>query len=189
MENQLAEIKTCLNHIPLLQPLSEQERAELASHLRIETYTQTTTLFEQGDAGDSFYIVKSGSVELIIQPNASTGEGKKLRKILKAGSSFGEMSLLTGAHRAGTAQVLADSELVVIEKSTFREVLLSHQSIAAELGATMLRLLASNQTAEQKAQSIETSEDAEKPPSVIIENTQDSLDILHSKIKRFFGLR
>lgn len=185
MEERLAEIKASLRTIPLFQPLSEDELTELSSHVKIEAQEPGNVLFHQGDPGDSFYIVQTGEVEITIRPQGSNPL-KKIRKIVDAGGSFGEMSLLTGANRAGDAKILSQAELLVIEKAPFRELLLANDSVAAELGATMLRLLASNKTIEHSAPNADAASDGDaQTPSVIINDTEDTL---LRKIRSFFGL-
>lgn len=193
MENQRSEIEACLRHIPLLQPLTDKEVANLAERVRVEQHSEETTLFHQGDPGDSFYIVKEGEVEINVSlPTSTHGQDsvppRDIRKRVDKGGSFGEMSLLTGANRAGEAKVMAASELIVIEKSVFRELLLANDSVAAELGATMLRLLADNQGDTTQSKAEKKAHPLDESPSVIIEEPVHTEASLLKQIKNFFGL-
>jgi CRP-like cAMP-binding protein len=75
-----------------------------------------TILFRQGDPSDSMFVVASGRIRLTL------GAGAEVREIgtLGAGDFFGEISLLTGAERTATAEVIEDSRLLVVGRDAFR---------------------------------------------------------------------
>lgn len=61
-------------------------------------------LFEQGDRGDSYFIILEGSVDIIVKvvdKNIGMDYNKKVA-ILKKGDAFGDLSLLYGAPRNAT---------------------------------------------------------------------------------------
>lgn len=76
-------------------------------------------IFQQGDLSREMYIVISGKVNISLV--------KDKREILLAqlstGDFFGEMSLLEGLPRSGTAVTVGQSELVVLEEASFRQLL------------------------------------------------------------------
>lgn len=93
------------------------------------------TVFEQGDSGDNFYIIKSGEVERYIrhprlvrngdQPNGNENgddESFTLSKTLKEGQSFGELSLMYNAHRAATMRARTDVECWAISAESFHRL-------------------------------------------------------------------
>ncbi len=59
-----------------------------------------------------FFIIKSGSVSIIL-------DGRVISK-LGEGSFFGEMSLLTGNPRTASIKTLEDTEVLVIDKESFK---------------------------------------------------------------------
>jgi NADH:quinone reductase (non-electrogenic) len=77
-------------------------------------------LFEQGDVSDAFYVVLSGSVELV-QRNA-VGE-VVLREVLGRGVHFGEGSLLRDRTRTTTARALEASCVLRIGPRDFEELI------------------------------------------------------------------
>ena len=68
-------------------------------------------LFERGQAGDSMFVLSSGSVSL--------SNGERMLERLEAPGLFGEMALIESAPRALTATVADDAELVEIPVRTF----------------------------------------------------------------------
>jgi CRP/FNR family cyclic AMP-dependent transcriptional regulator len=74
-----------------------------------------TILFRQGDSSDSMFVVAEGRVRLTL------GSGAEVREIgfVGPGDFFGEVSLLSGAARTATAEVVKDSRLLVVGRDAF----------------------------------------------------------------------
>ena len=77
------------------------------------------TVFDQGTPGDALYVVLSGEVGIF------DVEGDDEVEIARIGSGefFGEFSLLMRSSHTKAARALADSELMVLPKDSFRELL------------------------------------------------------------------
>ena len=54
----------CLQHVSLLKSLSDDQRTTLVQLLQPRQYTEGEVVFNQGDAGDKFYIVETGNVAI-----------------------------------------------------------------------------------------------------------------------------
>ena len=54
----------CLQHVSLLKSLSDDQRTTLVQLLQPKQYTEGEVVFNQGDAGDKFYIVETGNVTI-----------------------------------------------------------------------------------------------------------------------------
>ena len=88
-------------------------------------------VFKQGDAGDNFYIIKSGEFERHIRPRRSTRNGengngyneKRSRvKTLGEGQSFGELSLMYNAPRSATIRARTDAECWAISAESYHRL-------------------------------------------------------------------
>lgn len=74
-----------------------------------------TVLFRQGDVGGEMYIIGRGRVRLtLIEEGSVAGIS-----VLGPGDFFGELSLLSGAPRTATADVLEDATLSTIGRDAF----------------------------------------------------------------------
>ena len=62
-------------------------------------------VFSEGQKGNTFYIIKSGRVEISLEQNGR----KMVLGTLGAGSCFGEMAALTGERRAATATAISST--------------------------------------------------------------------------------
>ena len=83
------------------------------------TFRPGETVFEQGEEGDNFYIVKRGELERWIhKPN----QIPKLSGTLQAGDSFGELSLMYNAPRGATVRARTEVELWAINAESFHRL-------------------------------------------------------------------
>jgi len=78
-------------------------------------------LFKEGDAGNFFYIVKEGELELI----NNYGE----RKIIRKGESFGELALIQKNLRSCTIKSLSDVEVYCLQGDLFKEIVLKMNNL------------------------------------------------------------
>lgn len=98
--------------IPLFSTLSDSELAAIAAHSREVTYPAGKVIVEQGSAGNVFYSVRRGAVEV----TRGTGTMSKAVAQLGAGDCFGETAMLKDGVRSATVRAL--SETLVIELAT-----------------------------------------------------------------------
>jgi len=70
------------------------------------------TIFKEGDPGDFFYVLQSGSVEMLIKD--------KVVELCGPNEAIGFMSMIDDAPRSSTARVKETAEVSVIDKRKFR---------------------------------------------------------------------
>ena len=127
-----------LAEVSLFQLLDDQERATLAEILDVRDYETGDTIFSFGDAGDSLFVVRSGSVQVFVENT----EGEKI--ILGEnlpGDLFGEISLLDGGSRTATAVATEKSECLVLNRADLLELITQHPHAAMDLLTVMGRRL------------------------------------------------
>lgn len=109
-----------LRSIDFLQNLSYDESSFIWKRMKLVCYPEKKVIIKQGDPGETFYIIKHGSVKVI----ARDQNGKIfLKKKLREGNFFGEMSLLIGTPRNATVKAAENVELLELTKQQFREIL------------------------------------------------------------------
>lgn len=93
----------------LLSFLTEKEAVDIIGRAEIRLYNDDQRVIEEGDSGDSIFIIKSGQARVIAHIM-----GKEIDlAILSEGDVFGEVGFLTG--RLRTASVISRGNLEVIE--------------------------------------------------------------------------
>jgi CRP-like cAMP-binding protein len=132
-----------LRTMDIFEAIPSEELETIAQLLRERRLAEAEVLCRQGDPGDALFIVTGGRIRL------STGDPSGNEKVLTYftdGQFFGEMSLLTGAPRSATATAETDSQLLVLDKASFDELLASHPEIMREmLKVVSQRTLQTNQ--------------------------------------------
>lgn len=82
-------------------------------------------IFNQGDQGDTCYLIRSGQVEIIIKQE---GEDRRLA-LLKPPVLFGEATLITHTPRNATARAVEDCELLILRHAHLSELLESEDDV------------------------------------------------------------
>lgn len=133
-------IKNNIDH-PILKNLPKEVRNEITQRAENEKFSAGTMVCRQGDSGDSFFMIKSGTIRIYrkTQENIETELA-----VLGPGDSFGEMALLTGAPRAANVLVVEDAELTSLSKDQFGRILKNYPVVALTLIKQMASWLIDN---------------------------------------------
>jgi MFS family permease len=102
-----------LRSLPIFAPLGPVALEQLAINLVPVHAHAGGTVIRQGQKGDHFYIVVSGSLEV--------GIDERHVRQLGAGDSFGEIALLRNVPRTATVSALESSQLLSLERGAFLE--------------------------------------------------------------------
>lgn len=100
---------------PFLGPLSPQDFQRVAHNATRHVVPAHTILFHEGAAGDAFYMIHSGKVEIF----TGAGENEQPLNVLDAGEWFGELALIDNQPRSGTARTVTASVLITLPKAEF----------------------------------------------------------------------
>jgi ATP-binding cassette subfamily B protein len=110
-------IRNFLKLCTVFAPLSPPEIRDLLGSMEAKDYAADEAIVREGGTGDAFYILLSGSAEVIKE-----SDGRKVLNHLKAGDSFGELALLTGQTRAASVVTTEPSSAFRLEKSEFDRI-------------------------------------------------------------------
>jgi cAMP-dependent protein kinase regulator len=113
--------KGFLQQVPILSQLTEYEILTIADALQEETFTDGAVICKQGDAGDTFYIIKEG--EAVCTQKGANGEDVVVAK-LGNGAYFGEIALLTSKPRQATVSIVGSNfKCLTLDRKTFKRVM------------------------------------------------------------------
>lgn len=140
------EFLALLRQIPLFVDLPRGELKYLAYTLNQLSLAPGTIVFRENDPGDSFYIVISGSLDVIMA--IDTPDEKHLAA-LGPGEYIGEMSLvIPGGKRSASIRASTPSQLWVMNRENFDELLHRQPHVAYAMVKVMShRLRHSDSTA------------------------------------------
>lgn len=98
-----AKYEGWLSKVDLLKSLNHYELSRLADAMSSEKFPANANIIRQGDQGDRFFILESGSAAAFIQ--GDKGE-KEVKRYTKTGDYFGEVALLTSEPRKATVRAI-----------------------------------------------------------------------------------
>ena len=155
-EKMLLELMSFTKDFKIFENISMSiEHQNICSTMTIHRYKPNETIVKQGDPGDSFFYILSGTVNIRLTYKIDTGLTSNEKKkndlndeenvenknnqnqnekkddeinvikvdknigVLKAGQTFGELSLLYGSPRAASIVSVTNSALIKIDKEPF----------------------------------------------------------------------
>jgi CRP-like cAMP-binding protein len=109
-----------LSRVDLFKDLSSEHLAELARASNLRSLPKGAVLFFQDDPAEAVYVVRSGSVMIIL----SNPDGRELViGEARTGEAFGELALIAGGERSMNAVTNERCELLVIPGATFLKMM------------------------------------------------------------------
>ena len=157
-ESDILSLMEILGRLRFAKSLRHAEKVEVCKAMGYRSTEKDMVVFNQGDLGNTFYIILSGSVSVSIKGGAdadhpesasksksghhSAGTKKlnpeKFSKVatLYNGDSFGELALLQeGSVRSATVQAETDVEFLVISRDDYNRILgaVSEEQLAVKI--------------------------------------------------------
>ncbi len=122
---QLQLKREILARMPLFRPLNDRELLRVLQVTDVVPYGDGQAIISEGESGDELFIVLSGQAQVV------RGEAKIAA--LNPGDHFGEMALVRSQPRSATVVSEGASELMVIRRSDFFEILRKEHQLAVKL--------------------------------------------------------
>ncbi len=127
-----------LETVPLFANLNHGALQDLRKTVITRVYPANTIVVRQGDPADAMYIVQSGQVNVVL----TNDDGDEVPlATLSAGEYFGEMALIDTEPRSATVATLEETELLILPRAGFEQVLTHYPVVAAHLLREMSRRL------------------------------------------------
>jgi CRP-like cAMP-binding protein len=133
-----ASPRAFLANLPLFRELAPEQLDRMATHTRQVRAARGEMLFHRGDEVHGFHIIVYGQIKLAF---ISAGGDEKVVEILGPGASFGEAVMFMRRPHVVTAQALADSLLLYVEREAVFEEIKRDPDFAARMIAGLSRRL------------------------------------------------
>lgn len=120
-----------LKKVDVLKTLTQSQLERLADNLSEVTFQDGDYIINQGDVGNTFYVIQEGAVICTIWEEVSASKKKTSREVLrlKKNQYFGERALLNDAPRAANVISVGRTKLLQVGRREFEEVLGSLQDM------------------------------------------------------------
>ena len=127
-----------LRRAGLFQGVDPADVEALGSQFEVFDAPRGTTLFNEGEPGDSLYIVLAGKIKL----GRRTADGREnLVAVMGPSDQFGELSLFDPGPRTSTAVAVTDARLARMSKQALRSWITQRPQIAEQLLRVVARRL------------------------------------------------
>jgi serine/threonine protein phosphatase PrpC len=131
---RLALKREVLAKMPLFGRLTERELLRVMQAVEVSEYEPDQVVIREGDRGDELFIVLQGKVRV--------SRGGELLTRFGMGEHFGEMALIRSVPRSATVTSDGKSELIVIRRTEFFEILRKEHEVAVKMLWQFLGVLA-----------------------------------------------
>ena len=104
-----------LNSIPIFMNISQSKLSYLTKVVKVVAFANKTAIIKQGEAGDTFYIVKKGKVDIY--------KDQKFLRTINDNESFGFKALFNKEIRTASAIANGNVECYTLSSSDFKQIL------------------------------------------------------------------
>ncbi len=119
-----------LRNIPLFSELSEKDLDKINQVASRQRYHKDNLILIEEEIGSTMFVILNGRVKI----SRISDDGREvILSILSEGDFFGEMSLLDGQTRSANVTAIEESELMVIRREDFLQMLKDYPQIAINL--------------------------------------------------------
>ena len=125
----IAWLKEKCTKTKMFSHLSEKETIQMIDNMERINFSKGDIIFEEGDHGDWFYIIREGKVDVIKKKWFKN----ILLKELGSGEIFGEFALHLNTTRSATLKAAEDTVCFVLYKNKFREQTEKHPEFKREI--------------------------------------------------------
>src|SRR5256885_965098 len=160
-------------NVELFESLTDEERQQLASRIRIAPFARGEVMTKQGAEAHWLYIITLGDAEVRFSLDGKTEHVATLHP----GDFFGERGMMTGERRSADVIALTDVECYRVDKDSFQEILHKRPEIAEDISQVLAR-----RRAELEAAREDLTEEAKRA------RMRDHQGDLLQRIRNFFAL-
>lgn len=136
--DQSASEQADLDEITFLGELSEADWSRVLKIVETRQFKAAEDLIRAGDKDDSFYILASGQVDVVV--NSAAGE--TVLASISEGSVFGEIAFFDGMPRSATIRARSPGSAVRVTRQNFETLAAWEPKIARTMLHDLGRILA-----------------------------------------------
>ncbi|MDD3861477.1 MAG: cyclic nucleotide-binding domain-containing protein [Candidatus Gracilibacteria bacterium] len=132
-----------LKKIPIFATLDENLHKEIIKRIVLMYYPAGYQIFKEGELGDALYIIQKGKIRVYHEPKEGSLIPQEVAE-LNDGEFFGEIALISDIPHTAAARTMDESEVFVLSKEHFHQLMASNSEIAEKIGAIVVERLESN---------------------------------------------
>lgn len=166
-----------LAYVPIFSeiPMETVEKIEKIGTRKI--YKKNDVILMEDEVGTALFVIVSGKVKVA---RTSTDGREVILTILSESDFFGEMAILDGQTRSATVVAIEDSELFLIQRNDFINLLKEYPEVAISLLQELTKRLRS---ADAKIKALSLKDAEGKVATVLLQLADDVGRIKHGKVE------
>lgn len=156
-----------LTFVPIFSELENDALEKIEKIGSRKTYTKNDVILMEEEAGTALFVIVKGKVKV----GRTSNDGREvILTILGESDFFGEMAILDGLTRSATVTAIDDSELFLIQRNDFLNLLYEHPEVSVALMQELTRRL---RNADMKIKALSLKDAEGKVATVILQLADD----------------
>ncbi len=166
-----------LQMIPLFSELNDDQLDDISRFAVKQLYKKDNMVLIEEEVGSTMFVIVSGRVKI----SRISDEGREvILSILVDGDFFGEMAILDGQTRSANAVTLEDTELLIIRRENFLQMLHDYPQVAINLLKELAHRL---RRSDSQIKSLSLQNALGKVASTLLRIADDSGIIKHGQVQ------
>lgn len=171
----MSSLTDFLLYVPIFADLPEEALEKISKIGSNRTYKKDSVILMEEDAGSALFVIVNGKVKI---SRTSTDGREVILTYLTDSDFFGEMAILDGMTRSATVIAAEDSELFIIQRDDFLNLLKERPEVSIALLQELTKRLRS---ADMKIKSLSL-KDAEGKVATVLLQLADDIGIIRKGI-------
>lgn len=166
-----------LSFVPIFSDLPEETLQKIEQIGSRKSYQKNEVVLMEEDAGTALFVIVNGKVKV---SRASNDGREVILTILAESDFFGEMAILDGLTRSATCTAIDDSELFLIQRNDFLNLLREYPEISIAL---LQELTSRLRVADMKIKALSLKDAEGKVATVVLQLADDIGKIKQGKVE------
>lgn len=156
-----------LRFVPIFADLDDSAIDQILKLGMRKVFKKDSVIFFENEPDTSLFVIVEGQVKV----SRVSDDGKEvILTILAESDFFGEMAILDGSNRSANVTAMTDTEMFIIQRSDFLNLLQSHPEVAVSLLVELAHRL---RAADMKIKSLSLKDAEGKVATVILQLADD----------------
>ncbi len=166
-----------LSYVPIFSDLPIETLKMIENIGTRKMYKKNDVVLMEEEAGTALFVIINGKVKVA---RSSTDGREVILTILSESDFFGEMAILDGLTRSATVTAIEESELFLIQRNDFLNLLREYPEISISLLQELTKRLRS---ADAKIKALSLKDAEGKVATVVLQLADDIGKIKHGKVE------
>lgn len=163
----MSSLSEFLLYVPIFSELPSEAVERISNSGSRKFYKKDNVVLMEDDTGTALFVIISGKVKV----SRTSNDGKEvILTILNESDFFGEMAILDGMQRSATVTALEDSELFILQRNDFLDMLKEYPEISITLLYELTKRL---RAADMKIKALSLKDAEGKVATVILQIADD----------------